>query len=189
MELDILMVAWMIGLFSTALLFGGLSRRASGGRHVRVTLVIMSLLGFAWAALVLFQIPSRVALPLAEVVGTYLHDGKNVTDRLELRPDCSFTRTYSRGAVVVLRQVGRWGPSFSDPSTACVPEGQRLTRLLFVDFDRACGAGFEPYEHEPGLIVSWPFCDDQGTSIEFAEVCTVAGRIGIRSGDYIWARE
>jgi hypothetical protein len=106
-ELEFLMVAGMIGLVSAALRLGGLSRRSSGGRHVRVTLVLMGLLGFAWAALVLVQIPRQAALPLAEVVGTYLRAGKNGTDRLELRPDCSFTRTYSRGAVVALRQAGR----------------------------------------------------------------------------------
>jgi hypothetical protein len=90
----------------------------------------------------------------------------------------------------VPRQAGRWGPISSDPSTTCtLSDGQRLGRLEFVGLDRACGPGFEPFEHDPGLLDAWPFCDDQGASVEFADVCTVSGRAGIRSGDFIRLRE
>jgi len=151
--------------------------------------------GLAAAVLVLiasraYRAPARATLSLGEVTGTHVLNAGDLVDRLELRPDCTFSRSITVGGAVLVRQAGQWGRrSAEDVPTCAGKDGERLTQLMFVGFEPGCGKRLSEIELKPGMWVARPFCEDGSPALQFAAVCTAGGRACVEVDYYHWIRE
>jgi len=180
---------WLFWL-SVGLLYVGLGKRLRPPLILRVVLVGLAAGVFVLIASRAYRAPARAALSLGEVTGTHVLDAGGLVDRLELRPDCTFSRTITVDGAVLVRQSGQWGRRSADDIPTCAGKaGERLTQLMFVGFEPGCGKRLSEIELEPGVWATRPFCDDEKPALDLATVCTAAGRACVEANEYHWIRE